>query len=107
MRAGGQALWAGEAVIRPLNPAGRARVVKRGVLVLWLWSALCDSGPPWWLAGTESSCDAGDAGDIGSSPWVGKISWRRARQPTSVFSAGESHGQRRLQPTGSHRVRPD
>ena len=29
-------------------------------------------------------------------PWVGKISWRRAQQPTPVFLPGESHGQRRL-----------
>ena len=35
-----------------------------------------------------------NAGDIRS--WVGKISWRRKWQPTSVFLSGESHGQRRL-----------
>ena len=29
-------------------------------------------------------------------PWVGKIPWRRKRQPTQVFSPGESHRQRRL-----------
>jgi len=28
--------------------------------------------------------------------WVGKIPWRRARQPTPVFMPGESHGQRSL-----------
>ena len=27
-------------------------------------------------------------------PWVGKIPWRRAWQPTPVFVPGESHGQR-------------
>ena len=30
------------------------------------------------------------------SPWVRKIPWRRAWQPTPVFLPGESHGQRRL-----------
>ena len=30
------------------------------------------------------------------SPWVGKIFWRRAWQPTPVFLPGESHGQRSL-----------
>ena len=25
-------------------------------------------------------------------PWVGKIPWRRAWQPTPVFLPGESHG---------------
>ena len=29
-------------------------------------------------------------------PWVRKIPWRRAWQPTSVFLPGESHGQRSL-----------
>ena len=29
-------------------------------------------------------------------PWVRKIPWRRARQPTPVFLPGESHGQRSL-----------
>ena len=29
-------------------------------------------------------------------PWVGKIPWRRAWQPTPVFLSGESHGQRSL-----------
>ena len=29
-------------------------------------------------------------------PWVGKIPWRRACQPTPVFLPGESQGQRRL-----------
>ena len=32
----------------------------------------------------------------GFNPWVGKIPWRRAWQPTPVFSPGESHGQRSL-----------
>ena len=30
------------------------------------------------------------------SPWVGKIPWRRKRQPTPAFLPGESHGQRSL-----------
>ena len=29
-------------------------------------------------------------------PWVGKIPWRRAQQPTPVFLPGESQGQRSL-----------
>jgi len=29
-------------------------------------------------------------------PWVGKIPWRRAWQPTPALSPGESHGQRNL-----------
>ena len=30
------------------------------------------------------------------NPWVGKIPWRRAWQPTPVFLSGKSHGQRSL-----------
>ena len=30
-------------------------------------------------------------------PWVRKIPWRRAWQPTSVFLPGESYGQRSLE----------
>ena len=37
----------------------------------------------------EGSCGGGD-------PWVGKIPWRRAWQPTPVFLPGESHGHRSL-----------
>ena len=40
--------------------------------------------------------NAGDISDCRFDPWVGKIPWRRARQPTPVFFPGESHGQRRL-----------
>jgi len=29
-------------------------------------------------------------------PWVRKIPWKRALQPTTVFLPGESHGQRSL-----------
>ena len=36
------------------------------------------------------------AGDVGFNPWVGKIPWRKKRQPTPVFLPGESHGQRSL-----------
>ena len=33
---------------------------------------------------------------LGFYPWIRKIPWRRARQPTPVFLPGESHGQRSL-----------
>ena len=44
-------------------------------------------GLPWWLRQKES---ASSAGQLGSIPWVGKIHWRRAWQPTPVFLPGES-----------------
>jgi len=42
--------------------------------------------------GSDSKC-----GRPGFYPWVGKISWRRAWQPTPVFLPKESQGQRSLE----------
>ena len=55
-------------------------------------------GLPWWLRGKESAYNAEDPGDR-FDPWVGKIPWRRAWQPTPVFLPGEFHGQRSLRGT--------
>ena len=38
--------------------------------------------------------NAGDIKRHGFDPWVRKIPWRRAQQPTPVFLPGESNGQR-------------
>ena len=43
-------------------------------------------------------------------PWVLKMPWRRAWQPTTVCLPGESHGQRSLagyHPRGHKRIRHD
>ena len=40
--------------------------------------------------------NAGNVKRHGFDPWVGKIPWRRAWQPTPVVLPGESHGQRSL-----------
>ena len=40
----------------------------------------------------NSSANAGDM-RCEFDPWVGKILWSRAWQPTSVFLPGESHGE--------------
>ena len=39
--------------------------------------------------------NAGDMRD-GFDPWVGKVPWRKACQPTPVFLPGEFHGQRSM-----------
>ena len=45
-------------------------------------------------SGQEPTCQCRRSGfDL----WVGKIPWRRARQPTPGFLPGESHGQRSLE----------
>ena len=50
-------------------------------------------GFPGGTSGKEVTCRCKRHG---SDPWVGKIPWRRAWQPTPVFLPGESHGQRSL-----------
>ena len=40
--------------------------------------------------------NAEDVKILGFDPWVRKIPWKRARQPTPVFLPGESHEQRNL-----------
>ena len=44
----------------------------------------------------NSPASATDVKRHGSDPWVRKIPWRRAWQPSPVFLPGESHGQRSL-----------
>ena len=39
---------------------------------------------------------AGETDRCVFDPWVGKILWSRAWQPTPAFLPGESHGQRSL-----------
>ena len=48
------------------------------------------SGRP---SGKEPGCQCRRRG---FNPWVGKIPWRRKRQPAPVFLPGNSHGQRSL-----------
>ena len=65
---------------------------------LWLpipmtYSLNSFSGLPWWLRGKETTCQFRRCG---FDPWVGKIPWRRKRQPTPVFLPGISHDQRGL-----------
>ena len=50
-------------------------------------------GFPGGSNGRESVCNVGKPG---LDPWVRKIPWRRAWQPTPVFLPGESRGQRSL-----------
>ena len=51
---------------------------------------------PGGASDKESSCQCRTHKRHRFNPWVGKIPWRRARQPTPVFFPGEFHGQRSL-----------
>ena len=57
--------------------------------------------------GKEPTCQCKRHKRLMIDPWVGKILWRRAWQPTPVFLPGESHGQRSLQSIGLQRVEHD
>ena len=46
--------------------------------------------------GEELTCQCRRFKRYRFDPWVVKIPWRRAWQPTRVFLPGESHGQRSL-----------
>ena len=53
-------------------------------------------GFPGGASGKETACQCRRCKRGGFDPWVGRIPWRRAWQPTPVFLPGESHGQRSL-----------
>ena len=51
---------------------------------------------PCGAGGKEPACPGRRCKRSGFNPWVRKIAWRRAWQPTPVFLPGESHGERSL-----------
>ena len=51
-------------------------------------------GFPDGASGKEPACECRRHKRLGFDPWVRKIPWRRAWQPTPVFLPGESNGQR-------------
>ena len=67
-------------------------------------------GFPGGASGKEPACQCMRPKRQGFDPWVRKMPWRRAWQPTPVFLPGESPRTEepgRLQPMGSQRVRHD
>ena len=64
----------------------------------WGWPHLCcPLEHPRWLRSKESACqNAGDARDMGLTPWIRKIPWSRKYQPAAVFLPGKFHGQKSL-----------
>ena len=49
------------------------------------------------ISGKGSACQCRRCKKHGFNPWVGKIPWRRAWQPTPVFLPGNFHGKRSLE----------
>ena len=54
---------------------------------------MIQSGLPGDASGKEPACQCRRCKRGVFEPWVRKIPWRRAWQPTPVFLPGESHGQ--------------
>ena len=69
------------------------------------------TGFPGGASGREPVCQGRRPKRLRFNPWVGKIPWRRAWQPTPVFSPGESipwtEEPSRLQSIGSQIVGHD
>ena len=53
-------------------------------------------GFPGGASGKEPACQCRRPKRHGLDPWVRKIPWRSAWQPTPVFLPGEFHGQKSL-----------
>ena len=79
------------------SPWGRKESDTTEQLTLSLWASLVAQM-------VKFACNVGD---LGSSPWVRKIPWRREWQPTPIFLPGEFHGQSSLVDLGSQRVGHD
>ena len=52
--------------------------------------------PRWQVVVKNPPASAGDVRSAGSIPGSGRFPWRRQWQPTTVFVAGKSRGQRTL-----------
>ena len=81
-----------------LNHKSHFRIVFNYLKIILL------QGFPGGTSGKESACQCRRHKRSGFDPWVGKIPWRRAWQPTPVFLPGESHGQKSLMGYTVHTV---
>ena len=71
----------------------------QAVFFLWAYCLLMGKaflGFPGGTSGKEPAWQWRTHKTCGFDPWVGKIPWRRAWPPTSVFLPGEFHEQRSL-----------
>ena len=59
----------------------------------------CLRGFPSGTSGKEPACQCRRHKRHRFDPWVQKIAWKKAWQPTPVFLPGEHHGQRNLAAT--------
>ena len=80
-----------------LLPTGAQCVLQGFLQYLQInWPLLEHLGFPGGTSGKNLPSNAGDRKRCWVNPWVGKIPWRRAWQPTPGFLPGESRRQRSL-----------
>ena len=88
------------AMIRSVDPGSRKMqskytyLVSMKMFVLILHYSPEVRGFPGGASGEEPVCQCRRHKRSGFNPWVRKILWRKAWQPTPVFLPGEFHGQR-------------
>ena len=65
---------------------------------IWVQVVISELGraSPGGASHKELDCQCRRCKRCNFHPWVGKVHWRRAWQPTPVFLPGEFHGQRSL-----------
>ena len=91
------------AMIRSVDPGSRKMqskytyLVSMKMFVLILHYSPEVRGFPGGASGEEPVCQCRRHKRSGFNPWVRKILWRKAWQPTPVFLPGESHRQRSLE----------
>ena len=83
------------------NPLDRGawQATVYGMAKSWTWLSSYHFhvlGFPGGTSGKDLTCQCRRHKRCRFDPWVGKIPWRRAWQPTPGFLPGESHGQRSL-----------
>ena len=97
--------WEGKWVQDPTAGRERCSLPLSFFLSFHLYHSLSSSLPlraslflgfPGGASGKEPACQCRRCKRYRFDPWVGKIPWRRAWQPTPVFLPGESNGQRSL-----------
>ena len=80
-----------EDYMRLLRQAGNStRDVQEPLVLCFIYLSLFYIG----ASGKEPACQFRRHKRCGFDPWIGKIPWRRAWQPTPVFLPGEPHKQR-------------
>jgi len=88
-------------IIPPSNHPTFSHRVQKSVLYLcdsfYFWRIVSITSFSGGSSGKETTCQSRRCKRCRFDPWVEKISWRRAWQPTPTLLPGKFHGQRSLE----------